>query len=231
MRPIIIIPAYQPDAELLVLLEQLTAQADHRIVLVNDGSDPSCTPIFQQAENFPGVCLLSHAINEGKGAALRTGFKYVLGKEPLVEAVVTADADGQHKAADIARICAACGEHPRALILGVRRFDGNVPLRSKLGNGLTRWLYNLLFRQKISDTQTGLRGIPVGSLGGLLTLQAERYSYELEMLLSLNRAQMPVVEIPIATVYENNNRSSNFRVVHDSIQIYATLLRWWLKNR
>ncbi len=228
---IIVIPAYQPDSELLSVLDQLVQQGESKVIVVNDGSYSACNVFFSKATEHPLVQVISHPVNLGKGAALRTGFKHVLENEPGVAAVITADADGQHRPDDICRIKAATISHPDALILGVREFNGYVPLRSRLGNNLTRRLYNVLFRQKLSDTQTGLRGIPVNTLGSLLSLTGAGYSYELEMLLLFNQLHVPIVEIPISTVYENNNKSSHFRPLRDSMEIYLTLFRWWWKKQ
>ena len=231
MKPIIIIPAYQPDNTLLLLLEQLVEQTNNKIIVIDDGSDSACQPIFNRADKYSAVHILSHGENQGKGAALRTGFRYILAEEDSCNTVITADADGQHRAKDIAKIIDGCGDHPHHLILGVRQFTGYVPLRSRFGNSLTRYLYNLLFHQNLRDTQTGLRGIPVHTLDALIALRGERYCYELEMLLRLTQLKMPVLEIGISTVYEKNNSSSHFRPLHDSAQIYTTLFRWWLKHR
>jgi glycosyltransferase involved in cell wall biosynthesis len=231
MKPVIIIPAYQPDSRLLDLLEKLVQLGDSKIVIVDDGSDPACTSLFDRAEEYDDVQVLVHAQNKGKGAALRTGFRYVLEQGFPCRSVITADADGQHKAEDIAGVQAACVDNPSHLILGVRYFNGYVPLRSRLGNSLTRRLYALLFKQKLSDTQSGLRGIPVEALDKLIALKSERYSFELEMLLCFHKNKTPVLEIPISTVYEKSNSSSHFRPLFDSIQIYSTLIGWWLKNR
>jgi len=228
---IILIPAYQPDKELLSVLEQLVQRDENKIIVVNDGSDPSCAPLFTRAAEYPQVEVIRHPENLGKGAALRTGFAYIVKNEPAAVAIVTADADGQHRPEDICRIKAAAGSHPDTLILGAREFNGHVPLRSRLGNSLTRLLYNVLFQQKLNDTQTGLRGIPVSTLDSLLRLTGARYSYELEMLIVLNQLQIPVMEVPITTVYENNNSSSHFHPVRDSVQIYRTLFGWWWKRR
>ena len=230
MQPVIIIPAYQPDTRLLLLLEQLVQLGDNRIIIINDGSDSTCAPVFDDANNYNRVHILTHKENKGKGAALRTGFRFVLEKETSCQTVITADADGQHRAEDITNMSSGCKKHPHHLILGVRQFTGYVPLRSRLGNSLTRWLYNLLFKQHLSDTQTGLRCIPVNTLDALIALQGERYCYELEMLLRLTQLNVPIREIAISTVYEKNNESSHFRPLHDSVQIYATLFRWWLQR-
>lgn len=231
MNPVIIIPAYQPDSRLLSVIEQLVALVGCKIVVVDDGSDKASDDCFTRLAQHPQVEVIRHPKNMGKGAALRTGFAYVLRNERGCGAVITADADGQHTPEDIRTIVDMTKDSPGHLILGSRQFTGYVPLRSRLGNKLTRWLYNKLFCQELGDTQTGLRGIPVDLLETIITLKAERYSYELAMLVCLNRMGVPVVEVPIATVYEEDNSSSHFRPLLDSIQIYVTLLGLWLRGR
>lgn len=231
MQPIIIIPVYRPDTELLLVLEQLRSHCDYRVIIVNDGSGPQYDSVFMEVEKFSNIQLIQHVENQGKGAALRTGFKYVIENVQYCCSVVTADADGQHRADDIFKICTTSISNPSLLILGARHFNGYVPIRSRLGNSITKRLYNLLFWQNLTDTQTGLRAIPIDSLTPLLDLKGERYCYELEMLLSLNKRNVGVYEVPISTVYEKNNTSSHFRPIADSLQIYMTLLRWWIKRR
>ncbi|MCP4021030.1 MAG: hypothetical protein GY729_04235 [Desulfobacteraceae bacterium] len=83
----------------------------------------------------------------------------------------------------------------------------------------------------ITDTQTGLRGIPKELLPALIELKSSRYAYELEMLLTLTAKKTPVKETPITTVYEDNNAASSFRPVTDSFLIYKTLFMWWCVHR
>ena len=127
----VLIPAYQPDESLVTLVEELRARFVH-VVVVDDGSTVG-------AEAFASVrprvdALLAHERNRGKGAALRTGFAWIRENLPHVKGVVTADADGQHKVADICRVAAEVPSWQGGLVLGVRRFVGRVPLRSRFGN-------------------------------------------------------------------------------------------------
>src|SRR4051794_27402957 len=133
-RLAVVIPAYRPSAGLVDLVRKLTDKRLPAIVIVDDGSGPEFREIFDQAAAFPNVQLLRHAVNLGKGAALKTAFNHVLCTMPDVAGVVTADADGQHHPDDIERVAAALLARPDALVLGARAFDGDVPLRSKIGN-------------------------------------------------------------------------------------------------
>lgn len=218
----ILIPAYNPDQKLLKLLEKLHGRFE-RIVLVDDGSTTG-REIFPQAEKYVEKILV-HEKNRGKGAALKTGLEY-LGAED----VVTADADGQHTPDDIARVAEALKTHRGGLVLGVRAFTGKVPFRSRFGNFWTRWLFFLMTRLMIRDTQTGLRGIPAPLVARIAAIPGERYEYEMAMLADCRRHDEKPLQIPIATVYIDSNATSHFNPLLDTVRIYRSLLQFCLSS-
>jgi len=116
------------------------------------------------------------------------------------------------------------------MVLGCRTFKGDVPTRSRFGNTLTRYVFWMLTGRKIGDTQSGLRGFPVGLISDLLTLQGERYEYEMNVLAHVCRTGHAPIELPIATVYIEQNRSSHFDPVRDSMRIYFVLLRFYASS-
>jgi glycosyltransferase involved in cell wall biosynthesis len=220
-----VVPAYRPSAALLELIEAL-AGIGNPIILVDDGSGPEFEAVFARAAALPGVRLLRHEANRGKGAALKTGMGWALENHPDLSGVVTADADGQHHPDDVARVSETLLDSKGALVLGSRTFDGAAPLRSRIGNVLTRGVMHLLLGRKLRDTQTGLRGIPAAMLPQVLQLEANGYEFELEMLILAHHASIPVVEQPIRTIYEAGNPSSHFNPLVDSMKIYFVLLRF-----
>ncbi len=222
----VVIPAYRPSAGLAGLVCALAGQPFAAIVVVDDGSGPDFAPTFAAAAAFPNVQLLRHAVNLGKGAALKTAFNYVLCSMPDVAGVVTADADGQHAPEDIARVAEVLAAQPDALVLGARAFGEDVPLRSRFGNILTRSIMHALLGRRLTDTQTGLRGIPAALLPRLLRIEATGYEFELEMLIAAHQLSIPMVEQPIRTIYEPGNKSSHFNPIVDSMKIYFVLLRF-----
>lgn len=154
----LVIPAYEPDYNLIKLIEKIHNKSDFYIIVVDDGSSTKCQDIFARSGDFATV--LHHEVNQGKGQALKTAFEYIqsLNKPGTV---VTADADGQHRIWDIFRNMTKSNENPNTLVLGVRAFTGKVPLRSRFGNSLTRILFKLQTGVAVSDTQTGLRAFPI----------------------------------------------------------------------
>ena len=218
----IVIPAYRPDQMLVELVDQLQSHGFEHIVVIDDGGGSEFESIFSALQGK--AQLLVHPQNRGKGAALKTGMAYLLEALPEEVGTVTVDADGQHRLPDIVRVAEELMNHPDSLVLGVRSFtQAGVPLRSRLGNLLTRFVFWGLVGKYVRDTQTGLRGIPQAAMSELLTLKPDRYEYELEMLLACRRRSFR--QVTIETVYLDGNRSSHFNPIADSLKIYATLFR------
>lgn len=226
-RPAALIPAYQPEENLIEILTGLSTSGEFAtIVLVNDGSDPQKKAIFDTAEQIEGVILLKHLTNMGKGAALKTGFNFIGVHFPNSIGVVTLDADGQHRVDDVLAVASKLIMNPGSLVLGSREFKGDIPLRSRLGNIVTSKVLRVLGGLSLTDTQTGLRGIPSSCFKELLGLRTNGYDFELDMLLLVNGKRMSIIEMPIATVYLDDNSSSHFNPIFDSLKIYLVFLRF-----
>lgn len=216
----VLIPSYEPDARLLELVASLSRWAS--VLVVDDGSGDAYAELFAASDRL-GAVVLHHEDNRGKAAALRTGFAW-LAERVRCDAVVCADGDGQHQPRDIERVAlralkrVADGESD-GIVLGAREFTGDVPLRSRVGNRATSALVAAVTGRRMVDTQTGLRAYPTSLLPWLLKVRGERFAYELRMLLDASRAGMPIVEVPIATVYEGRNAQSHFRPLRDSLSV------------
>ena len=116
------------------------------------------------------------------------------------------------------------------LILGVRTFDKeDIPWKSRFGNRLTEKVFTYVAGVHISDTQTGLRGIPREFMKELLTISADRFEFETQMLL-LASGQYKIREIPIETIYDSKeDHQTHFNPLKDSVKIYAVLGKWFLR--
>lgn len=220
----ILIPAYKPDDKLVALTDQLLTHDDLKLVVVDDGSGEAFRPVFEALDKR--VTLISYPDNKGKGGALKTGIRYIMDHMPECERLVTADADGQHRYADIRRVLDKSEEMPGALVLGSRAFDGDVPLRSRFGNAMTRQVFAIASGVKVRDTQTGLRGFDRDGMRLFVDVPGDRYEYEINMLLTAACAEMPIYEVTIETVYLNDNESSHFNPLKDSLRIYACILKF-----
>lgn len=223
----VLIPALEPPPSLVPLVQTLLADARvGRVLVVDDGSSEKSGETFATIAALPRAEVVRHPVNQGKGVALKTGLRHLLRTAPDIDAVITADADGQHLPDDILRVGAASLALPHALLMGVRDIGAAAPLRSRFGNRLTRDLFHLLVGHRLRDTQSGLRGIPRELVAPLAELTGTGYEYELNMLIWCRQASVPVVEEPIASVYVDGNRSSHFKPVRDSLRIYSVLLKF-----
>ncbi len=223
-RTVALIPAYRPGEALLELLAQGKEQGLDLIV-VDDGSGGDFAGLFQRAGEY--ALVLAHPENRGKGRALKTGMAEIQRRWGEAVTVVTLDADGQHRIADALRVLREAREHPGALVLGSRGLrEDHVPLRSRLGNGITRLVYRLSTGVRVWDTQTGLRAFGGELLPALLAIPGERYEYEMNVLLEFARRGIPIREVGIETIYLDGNSSSHFDTLRDSCRIYKEIFRF-----
>ncbi len=230
----IIIPSYEPDERLLDLLHGLEREHIGPIVIVNDGSGAQYNEIFEKAElliQSQGGVLLNHTENRGKGRALKTSFSYVLeNMGENVIGVITTDSDGQHTVECIKKIKAELQKNPNNLILGSRNFDGeDIPWKSRFGNKITEKIFSYVAGVHVTDTQTGLRGIPRDFMKQLLNVNGERFEFETQMLLE-SVGKYPIIEVEIKTIYDSKeNHQTHFNPFWDSIKIYKILAKQFLK--
>lgn len=222
---VILIPAYNPGPELAGMIHALRERGFARFVVVNDGSQEGCKEIFEALECIDDVHIESHDHNRGKGAALKTGFRFILTMKGS-PGVITVDADGQHLPSDIVRVAKESAHNKRCVILGTRRFTQRVPLRSRVGNRLTALLLRTAYGISLEDTQTGLRYVPNALLDTITALPGNGYEFELEFLLKAKESGFTLKQLPIETVYIDGNASSHFRPVVDSFRIYKVLFRF-----
>ena len=238
-RYIALIPAYEPDEKLKKLADEL-AERGFDIVVVDDGSGPDHAELFEALSH--NATVLTHAVNRGKGAALKTGLSYINKYMAYTESVltpagaetvsgrdaviVTVDADGQHLPDDVLRVAEISAQRRDALVLGSRALSEDIPVRSRFGNTITRHVYSAATGVHVHDTQTGLRAFHRSLIPRLLQIEGDRYEYEINMLMQLAAEGVPIIEERIETVYEDYNSGSHFRTVRDSFRVYKEILKF-----
>lgn len=229
-KQLIIIPAYKPSNALVDLCRELSNYFQ-QIIVVDDGSGNEYKPVFDKLEQIVCCTILRHYTNMGKGRALKTAFNHCLSLETeAASGVITVDADGQHCIEDILNVGKSMNETNK-LVLGCRSFDDkNIPFRSKFGNKLSCKIYGWLCGISVSDTQTGLRGLPFSFLEKACCTEGERYEYETNMLLDAKEYGLDFVEVPIKAIYEKGNPTSHFNPLTDSLKIYTVLLKYSLSS-
>jgi glycosyltransferase involved in cell wall biosynthesis len=211
----VLIPFYNQSHEILSSLIKEIPHSLDRIVIVDDGSSPSYEcPV-------PAIRGIRCPLNRGKGAAISTGAEFIIASACGADAyIVTADADGQHKASDIQKIIETCTSCPRGeiLFIGCRNFKScDVPLASRIGKLFSNILLRLESGVKISDTQSGLRAYPINIFKKFKTASA-RFDFETEILLFSLREGYKISEVEIDAVYPKE-RISHFRKIADTARI------------
>jgi len=231
LNSVILIPAYEPDKKLIYLVDDLSNLSFYKIIVVNDGSSEKCSYIFDKIKEKVNCMVINHLENRGKGSALKTGMKEILKIDNDIIGCITVDADGQHLPKDILKMGEALENNKHSLILGCRDFlNGKVPNKSKIGNIITRALFKSITGKYISDTQTGLRAIPRKHMERFCILRGEKYEFEINMLMEACRRNIDIQEIPIDTVYIDDNRSSHFNPFMDSLKIYKEIFKFAFKD-
>lgn len=215
----LLIPCFNAGDRVAPVVRRAAEVAAHTFV-IDDGSTDGCT----QGLEGPGVQVLRHETNRGKGHALLTGFRTAL-EQTGAECVAALDADGQHDPGDLPQLYAAFEQQGADLLIGARGLaHRGVPWASRLGNRVTATVTRRLLPGCPSDTQSGYRLHRRSFLQAVLPrIHPGRYETEMELLVHALRGGYRVAEHPIATRYEPGNASSHFRKVRDSWRIYRRL--------
>lgn len=231
-----VVPAYEPDEKLINVASQAVA-AGFQVIVVDDGSETGRSVkngtakaedyhvIFENAKFFAHV--IRYRENKGKGHAMKTAFSYITENyEDEEYTVVVIDSDGQHKVSDAIRLTDYAVAHPDTLVLGSRRQSGDSPLRSRIGNGITRNVFRAVSGLNIYDTQTGMRAFSKELMKKALSVSGDRYEYEMNMLMDFSRDHVSIAELPIETIYIDNNSGSHFHPFKDSARIYGEIFKF-----
>lgn len=217
MKKALIIPIYQPTELVLPFLCKFKKGDFDYFVVVDDGSGAEFEERFASIRELGLFILLRLKKNEGKGKAMKAALSFLMKKDPELGGVVTADGDGQHSYEDILKTRDALEANPERLVLGVRkRID--MPPASRKGSWWSSLYFKMMSGVALEDTQTGLRGIPKRHFSTFLASPGSRYEFEMGFLAGVAREEK-VVTVPIQTIYLNNNSSTHFRKVIDSIRI------------
>ena len=213
MNYLIVIPAYNEEKYIKTLLNNLSGITKN-IVIIDDGSRDNTYEIVKEM-NIPVI----HQPHQGKGAALKAGFKYALEKE--YEWVITMDGDGQHGWQDIPYFVEAMSKGKSDIIIGSRMDDiAGMPLVRKVTNKFMSRLLSWLIGSSISDTQCGFRAITSGVLKNV-TLETSHYDTESELIMKAGRAGYNISSIPVKTIY--NGSESHINKFLDTVRFIRLL--------
>ena len=219
LNPCLLIPIFDHASTIRGVVESL-AFAELPLLIVNDGSSAFTRATLDRiAEDFDWVEVHHHAVNQGKGAALVTGYR--IAEERGFTHVVQLDADAQHDATDVGRFLAEAHTNPDSLVLGQPIFDEDAPRSRVYGRKLSVgmvWLATL--SRTIRDPLCGFRCVPLATVMPLIELVAmgRHMDFEPELAVRLHWSGVPVVNVPTRVRYYPFGLS-HFDVLWDDLRL------------
>ncbi|MGD9780467.1 glycosyltransferase family 2 protein [Methanomethylovorans sp.] len=199
MTVVAAIPAYNEEIAIGSVIARARQHVDE-VLVIDDGS-ADCT--FKVAE-LMGATVLRHENNAGKGAALRTAFKWAMDKK--VDILVTLDADGQHNPDEIPQLIQPILWKEADMVNGARFLKGHclhVPRYRRLGQEVLTFATNMTgdFKSKINDSQSGFRAFASNTFA-TFTFTNNGMGIESEMLADATGAGLRIKEVPITCRYD-----------------------------
>ena len=189
----VLIPAYNEAERVRAVIE--AARALLRTLVIDDGSSDGTAEVAQDA----GATVLRQVPNQGKGAALKEGFRWAL-LQPDCEAVLTLDADGQHDPAEIPKFLHARATHGSDLIIGYRNFQ-EMPFKRRVANTVGTFSLSWALGRKILDNQSGYRLISRRLMQATLESAEAGFEFEVDMVVLCIRRGFRLDWVPIRTIY------------------------------
>ncbi len=212
----VVIPAYNEAKNIASVLKK-AKKLPYNLLVIDDGSKDNTLDLVKKQN----VRVISHIVNLGKGAALKTGcdYAFVHGATDIV----VLDGDGQHDPAQVPDFLKQLENND--IVLGARKFDKEMPPIQKLGNVFLNKVTEVLYRISISDTQSGFRAFTAQAYRKI-RWSATDYAMETEMVAKAGRERLKYKEIPIPTIYKDRYKGTT---VIDGIKIFAQMVMWRLK--
>jgi glycosyltransferase involved in cell wall biosynthesis len=193
MRDVIaLVPGYNEETRIADVIREASAHLP--VLVVDDGSRDRTAEVAEEA----GAAVIRQRPNQGKGAALRAGFRQAL--EEGAAAVLTLDADGQHDPAEIPSFLSRFAETGAELIIGARDFR-QMPFVRRMSNRFARATFSQVVGRPILDNQSGYRLIAAPLLRLLQDSREQGFEFEVEMIVVCVREQMRLEWVPIRTIY------------------------------
>ncbi|HEX8171568.1 MAG TPA: glycosyltransferase family 2 protein [Thermoanaerobaculia bacterium] len=213
-----LIPALNAARTIAPVIAQARAQLEP-VVVIDDGSRDGTGDVARDC----GAIVLTHAVNRGKGAALKTGFAWAL--EQAFDGVITLDADGQHLAREIPKFLRERETRGADLIIGGRShlFDGMLP-RRRMANRFSAWCIAKASGARISDSQSGFRFYSADLLRNI-HLHTDGFDMESEVIVLAGRRRFTIVTIPIDLGFVDGLSTSHYKPLHDTLRIAWTVTR------
>ena len=210
----VVVPTYNNERTLGSVIEGIRKHTS-RIIVVNDGSTDSTNAMLS---TLNGISTVTHKTNQGKGAALISGFRTAL--EMGYDYAITIDSDGQHFPDDLIKFVNKHNERPGQLIVGHRNMDQEgIPGKSSFGHKFSNFWFYVETGIKLPDTQSGYRLYPIRQLADRKYF-TKKFEFEIEILVRAAWSSISVESVPICVKYfKDDERVSHFRPFTDFARI------------
>lgn len=219
MKIFVVISAFNEEKYIFKVVKE-TLKYKLPLVVVDDGSKDGTRRVLKGLNNRKNFYILSHKVNLGKGAAIKTGAEFAFSKG--AEAVIFMDADGQHNPSDLPKFIEKLKDYD--VVLGSRNYKMGVPIIRFLGNKFASVLITFLFGIFVTDLLCGFRGIKKDAFAKM-ALESSDYAIETEMIIKIKRKNLKYTEIPVETVYKDNVKGVT---ILDAVNIFFEVIRWRL---
>lgn len=234
MQIAIVIPAYNEERSIVDVAKRALQQAAH-VIIVDDGSTDKTLGLLEKlsAENRESteLIVLSNKTNMGKAASLWKGMQYA--QNLGVDAIISLDADGQHRPEDIPRFLKTAQQHPDTIIIGARLADKkSIPAKRYYANKFANFWLSWAAGYIIDDSQSGFRLYPSKLISQINpdTQRSKSFVFESEILIDAAQAGIKSIPIKIEAIYNPDARPSHFRGVTD-ILLITRMVAWSLISR
>ena len=218
MKTLVLIPALNAERSIGAVVRGCKGvNAD--VLIVDDGSADRTAEVARDA----GAQVISHPINRGKGAALKTGFAFAI--EHGFDAIVTLDADGQHLPREIPKFLAARAETGADLIIGGRAhlFSEMLP-RRRFANRFSARCIAFAAKTNVTDSQSGFR-LYSADLLRAIRLRSDGFDMESEVIVQAGCRGFKVITIPIDLGFVDGQSTSHYKPLGDTVRIAWTVIR------
>ena len=204
----LVVPAFNEEKTVSQIIEGI-AEKGYNVILVNDGSkDKTLELAIESKRKYPNqIFVVSHVINRGLGAALKTGM--VLALEKGAKYIVTFDADGQHEIGDIPLVCKPLVDGEADVVIGARPFE-DMPLSKSFANYIMNALTLIFYGRNVKDSQSGLRAFTAHA-ADVINIVSRGYGVSSEFIKEISDKDLKLEEVTITTIYtpETQNKGTD----------------------
>ena len=204
----LVVPAFNEEKTVSQIIEGI-ADKGYNVILVNDGSkDKTLQLAIESKKKYPNqIFVVSHVINRGLGAALKTGMVLALNKG--AKYIVTFDADGQHEIEDIPKVCKPLQDGEADVVIGARPFE-DMPISKSFANIIMNALTLIFYGRKVKDSQSGLRAFTAHA-ADVINIVSRGYGVSSEFIKEISDKNLKLAEVTITTIYtpETQNKGTD----------------------